>query len=88
MRELTHKDMIKLLKRTFSTIIKQKRAEFSHTKAITVAKLGITEKQFYNLETGKSLPNFLTLINIIIVFKIDLNIFVETLIKQGYVKAM
>lgn len=77
--------MSNLLTQTFSTILKQKRAEYGYTRAVASAKSGITEKQFYNLENGASLPEFPTLINMAIAFKIDLNALVESLIEQGYI---
>ncbi len=45
----------------------------------------LSPRQYIDLENGKRLPSFKSLINIIINGGIDLNLFIEEIIKVGYV---
>ena len=85
MKENTFKDMSNLLNKSFSTTLKQKRAEYGYTIAVAAAKCGISEREFSHLENGENLPSIQTLFNIAIAFKVDLNAIVESVIKQGYI---
>ena len=85
MNENTYEDMMNLLSKTFGTTLRQKRAEYGYTRAVAATKSGITEKQFYNLENGTSLPESPTLINLSIAFNIDLNAFRDLVVEKGYV---
>lgn len=83
--ENTYEDMINLLSKTFGITLMQKRAEYGYTRIVAATKCGITEKQFYNLENGISLPETPTLMNLSITFNIDLNAFRDLIIEKGYV---
>lgn len=73
-----------ILKKSFSSILKEKRAEHNYTVAKAAEKCCITNKQYYNLEHGLSLPEFPTLVNIIMTFEIDFNQFIALISEQGY----
>ena len=45
----------------------------------------IRDSQYTDLENGKRLPSFRSLINIIINGGININLFIEEIIKAGYV---
>lgn len=76
--------MYTLLKQTFSTILKEKRAEFNYTIEKMAEKCCISSRQYYNLEHGKYLPKVETLVNIIIVLDFSFDDYILSLIKQGY----
>ena len=85
MNENTYQEMANLLKKTFSIALKQKRAEYGYSREETEEKCCISNKQIYNIEYGKSLPRLTTLENLAIVFNLDLNAILKTLIEKGYV---
>lgn len=81
---MNYNDYTELLKESLSTTLKEKRVKYHYTVSEAAEKCCITDKQYYNLEHGHSLPEFQTLINIILTFDIDFNQFVHSVIEQGY----
>lgn len=75
---------VELLRKSFSTIFKAKVAEYGYTKKETAEKCCICERQVAHLIKGDSLPEFITLVNIMYEFKIDFNQFMTSVIEQGY----
>lgn len=76
--------MLKLLKQSFSKILFEKRIELKYSQEVMAEKCCISTRQYTDLEHGLRLPSFQTFINITIAFEIDYNVFISSLIKQGY----
>lgn len=81
---MDYNENAELLRKSFSTILKAKVAEYGCTKKEAAEKCCICERQVAHLENGDSLPEFITLVNIIYEFKIDFNQFMASVIEQGY----
>lgn len=81
---MSYDDNVKLLKKTFSSILKSHIAEYGYTVKGAAEKCCICDRQIQYLEKGTSLPEFITLINIIITFKIDFNQYIDLITEQGY----
>ena len=76
--------MIILIKKHFSKLLYAKRRERKWTQEKSATRCGKTTKQYFNLEKGNSLPEMETLINLTIIYDIDLNQFVRDLVDDGY----
>lgn len=76
---------LNLLKKYFSQILRTKRAELNLTMGKMSEICGISSRTYEDLEHGKRLPEFVTLINMSIKFKIDLNAYIALITEQGYV---
>lgn len=74
-----------LLRRSFRQTLILKREELSYTQQVMAEKSAITLKEYSNLELGKCLPKFQTLVNMAIAFNIDLNLYISSVIELGYV---
>lgn len=74
-----------LLKKYFSQILRVKRNESKLTMEKMSEICGISSRTYEDLEHGKRLPEFITLVNLSIKFKIDLNAYIALVTEKGYV---
>lgn len=82
---MTYEENEKLLKKTFSALLKSNIAEKGYTIKEAAEKCKISDKQISNLENCISLPKLMTFVNIALEFNIDLNQHLVSLKKHGYV---
>ena len=75
---------MKILKMCFSKTLYFKRVELKLNQKKMAERYYLSPRQYTDLENGKRLPSFKSLINIIINSGIDLNLFIEEIIKAGY----
>ena len=76
--------MMNILKKCFSKTLYFRRMELKLNQEKMAEKCCLSPRQYIDLENGKRLPSFRSLINIIINGRIDLNLFIEEIIKAGY----
>lgn len=76
---------IENLKSVFSAILYSKRMERDLSQEKMAVFCCMSIRQYSDLETGKRLPNFQTLINISINCDIDLNEMLDTIKSKNYV---
>ena len=74
-----------ILKMCFGKTLYFRRMELKLNQEKMAEKCCLSPRQYIDLENGKRLPSFRSLINIIIKGEIDLNLFIEEIIKVGYV---
>ena len=77
--------MMNILKICFGKTLFFRRMELKLNQKKVAEKCCLSPSQYIDLENGKRLPSFKSLINIIINGGIDLNLFIEEIIKAGYV---
>ncbi len=82
---MTYEENEKLLKKTFSVLLKSNIAEKGYTIKEAAEKCKISDKQISNLENCISLPGLMTFVNIALEFNIDLNQYLVSLKEHGYV---
>ena len=78
-------EMMNILKMCFGKTLYFRRIELRLNQEKMAEKCCLSPRQYIDLENGKRLPSFKSLINIIINGGIDLNLFIEEIIKAGYV---
>ena len=74
-----------ILKMCFGKTLYFRRMELKLNQEKMAEKCCLSPRQYIDLENGKRLPSFKSLINIIINGRIDLNLYIEEIIKSGYV---
>ena len=74
-----------ILKMCFGKTLYFRRIELKLNQEKMAERCCLSPRQYIDLENGKRLPSFKSLINIIINSGIDLNLFIEEIIKAGYV---
>ena len=74
-----------ILKMCFGETLYFRRIELKLNQETMAERCCLSPRQYIDLENGKRLPSFKSLINIIINGGIDLNLFIEEIIKAGYV---
>ena len=74
-----------ILKMCFGKTLYFRRIELKLNQEKMAERCCLSPRQYIDLENGKRLPSFKSLINIIINGGIDLNLFIEEIIKVGYV---
>ena len=74
-----------ILKMCFGKTLYFRRIELKLNQEKMAERCCLSPRQYIDLENGKRLPSFKSLINIIIHGGIDLNLFIEEIIKVGYV---
>ena len=74
-----------ILKMCFGKTLYFRRMELKLNQEKMAEKCYLSPRQYIDLENGKRLPSFKSLINIIINGRIDLNLYIEEIIKSGYV---
>ena len=74
-----------ILKMSFGKTLYFRRIELKLNQEKMAERCCLSPRQYIDLENGKRLPSFKSLINIIINGGIDLNLFIEEIIKVGYV---
>ena len=77
--------MMNILKLCFGKTLYFRRMELKLNQEKMAEKCCLSPRQYIDLENVKILPSFKSLINIIINGGIDLNLFIEEIIKVGYV---
>ena len=77
--------MMNILKLYFGKTLYFRRMELKLNQEKMAETCCLSPRQYIDLENGKRLPSFRSLINIIINGGIDLNLFIEEIIKAGYV---
>ena len=77
--------MMNILKMCFGKTLYFRRIELKLNQEKMVERCCLSPRQYIDLENGKRLPSFNSLVNIIINSGIDLNLFIEEIIKVGYV---
>ena len=77
--------MLNILKICFGKTLYFRRIELKLNQEKMAERCCLSPRQYIDLENGKRLPSFKSLINIIINSGIDLNLFIEEIIKAGYV---
>ena len=78
-------EMMSILKKCFGKALYFRRIELKLNQEKMAERCCLSPRQYIDLENGKRLPSFKSLINIIINGGIDLNLFIEEIIKAGYV---
>ena len=74
-----------ILKMCFGETLYFRRIELKLNQEKMAERCCLSPRQYIDLENGKRLPSFKSLINIIINGGIDLNLFVEEIIKADYI---
>ena len=74
-----------ILKMCFGKTLYFRRIELKLNQEKMAERCCLSPRQYIDLENGERLPSFKSLINIIINGGIDLNLFIEEIIKVGYV---
>ena len=74
-----------ILKMCFGKTLYFRRIELKLNQEKMAERCCLSPRQYIDLENGKRLPSFKSLNNIIINGGIDLNLFIEEIIKVGYV---
>ena len=74
-----------ILKMCFGKTLYFRRIELKLNQEKMAERCCLSPRQYIDLENGKRLPSFKSLINIIINGGIDLNLFIEEIIEVGYV---
>lgn len=74
-----------ILKLCFGKTLYFRRMELKLNQEKMAEKYCLSPRQYIDLENGKRLPSFRSLINIIINGGIDINLFIDEIIKAGYV---
>ena len=74
-----------ILKKCFSKTLYFRRMELKLNQEKMAERCCLSPRQYTDLENGKRLPSFRSLINIIINGGININLFIEEIIKAGYV---
>ena len=74
-----------ILKMCFGKTLYFRRIELKLNQEKMAERCCLSPRQYIDLGNGKRLPSFKSLINIIINGGIDLNLFIEEIIKVGYV---
>ena len=77
--------MLNILKICFGKTLYFRKIELKLNQEKMAERCCLSPRQYIDLENGKRLPSFKSLINIIINSGIDLNLFIEEIIKAGYV---
>ena len=73
-----------LLNQTFSQILMDKRTELKLTNAKMSEICCISNREYSDLEKGVCLPQFKTLVNMLINLNIDFNEYIKTITDMGY----
>ena len=73
-----------ILKMCFGKTLYFRRIELKLNQEKMAEKCCLSPHQYIDLENGKRLPSFRSLVNIIIKGEIDLNLLIEKIIKAGY----
>ena len=81
---LEGKQMSEILKNEFAQILQTKRKELNLTQEEVTKRCHISPRQYITLEHGLGLPTFQTLINISIALDLDYDIFISSVVKNGY----
>ena len=76
--------MLELIKEQFGQTILEKRKEGKMKQKTVASMCGISTRQYIDLEKGKRLPSMTTLVNLVIIFDLDLNRLVDSLVEAGY----
>ena len=74
-----------ILKMCFGKTLYFRRIELKLNQEKMAERCCLSPRPYIDLENGKRLPSLKSLINIIINSGIDLNLFIEEIIKAGYV---
>ena len=74
-----------ILKMCFGKTLYFRRIELKLNQEKMAERCCLSPRQYIDLENGKRLPSFKSLINIIINSGININLFIEEIIKAGYV---
>lgn len=69
----------------FSKTLYFKRIELNLSQEKMSERCCISTRQYTDLENGKRLPSFKSLVNIIIKCDIDLGLFIQEILETGYV---
>ena len=76
--------MTELIKKHLSEVLYEKRKTRKWSQELSAAKCGKSARQYGHLEKGESLPKTQTLIDLTIIYDIDLNQFIKELVSDGY----
>lgn len=76
---------LNLLKQAYSEVLILKRNELNYTQKYTTERCGISERQYSNIESQKSLSKLETLVNMRISLGIDLNKVADLAVEKGYI---
>ena len=77
--------MMNILKMCFGKTLYFRRIELKLNQEKMAERCCLSPRQYIDLENGKRLPSFRSLINMIINVGIDLNLFIEEIIKADYI---
>ena len=77
--------MMNILKICFGKTLFFRRMELKLNQKKVAEKCCLSPRQYIDSEHGKRLPSFGSLINMIINVGIDLNLFIEEIIKADYI---
>ena len=73
-----------LLKQHLSQILRDKKAELKCSQAKMAELCCISDREYSDLENDKALPQFQTLVNMLINLNLDFNKYIETIVDMGY----
>ena len=78
-------EMEKIVKSTFGGLLYEIRSEYEISQEVMAVICRISCRQYANLENGRCVPTVLNFINILKIFDVKIDDFVDKLIANGYV---